>query len=366
MPQKLALIVFPDEWINYSPSMLNSISVLNEQNYKVELLSFGRSAFNVSAINATHTQINIPFWCYKLLGKLKLYETLKYWILCTLLFVKRNNKYTTVIGVDNIGYAGARRFFKHALFFSLEIKKDVFFDKCLALGINYCIIQSAERYNFLFDDFTHKPIPLYVQNAPTLPLNFKVTAHEINSRTKQLIYWGNIANFYGIEPLIDALLLLPSEYTLTLRGIKNESYDTILRTKYQQLITINRLFINYNYVSQDELLNEMKKYYIGFVMFDFTKIKTTDYNCISSPSGKQFNYMAAGVPTIGQNIVGFAPIAQNSAGILLNEFNTTTIINAISTAETNYTSLAHNALQAANQYDFKTCFNRALNTFSLK
>lgn len=360
MPQKLALIVFPDEWINYSPSMLNSIDVLNEQNYQVHLLSFGRSNFNVSAINAKHTQINIPFWLYKLLGKLKLYENLKYWILCGLLFLKRNTNYTTVIGVDNIGYAATRRFFEQALFFSLEIKKDVFFDKCTALGINYCVIQSTERYNFLFGDTVHKPTPLYVQNAPTLPINFSVTTHEINNRTKQLMYWGNIANFYGIEPLIDTLQLLPNEYSLTLRGIKNENYDTVLRNKYAQLITTNRLIINYTYVPQEELLNEMKTYYIGFVMFDFTKIKTTDYNCISSPSGKQFNYMAAGLPTIGQNIVGFAPIAENSAGILLDEFNTATIIDAIHDIEKNYTGLAQNALQAAQQYDFKTCFSRVL------
>ena len=99
-------------------------------------------------------------------------------------------------------------------------------------------------------------------------------------------------------------------------------------------------------------------------MFDFTKIKTTDYNCISSPSGKQFNYMAAGLPTIGQNIVGFAPIAQHNTGILLDEFNTATIINAIHNVETNYTALANNALKAAQHYNFKTCFSKVLITVS--
>ena len=135
MAQKRALIVFPDEWINYSPSMLNSIALLTERSYAVDLLSFGFNHFNVSTVDAKHTHITIPFVVYKWLGKIKAYEPLKYWLLILLLFFKRKTTYDVVIGVDNIGYGTARTFFKHAIFFSLEVKKDKYFTQCLQQGI---------------------------------------------------------------------------------------------------------------------------------------------------------------------------------------------------------------------------------------
>jgi glycosyltransferase involved in cell wall biosynthesis len=362
MTPKRALIVFPDEWINYSPSMLNSIALLSQRGYAVELLSFGFSHFNASTVNSKHTHITIPFIVYKWLGKIKAYEPLKYWLLMLLLFFKRNTTYGVVIGVDNIGYGTVRAFFKHAIFFSLEVKKDKYFTQCLQLGITHCIIQSAERYHFLFDDSGCTPAQLIVQNAPIIPTNFNVSDTEINARTKQLVYWGNIANFYGIEPLIDALILLPNQYTLTLRGVKNEVYHTHLQAKYATLIQAQRLLFNYDYVPQELLLNQMKQYYIGFVMFDFSKIKTSDFNCVSSPSGKQFNYMAAGLPTIGQDIIGFAPIAQNNAGILLPTFDAQSVVTAINTIENNYSTYAHNAVKASIHYDFNTCFTKAINS----
>lgn len=362
MAQKRALIVFPDEWINYSPSMLNSIVLLTERGYAVDLLSFGFSHFNASKVNANHTHITIPFIVYKWLSKIKAYDFLKYGLLTLLLFLKRNTTYGVVIGVDNIGYATAHKFFKQAIFFSLEVKKNNYFTKCLQHGITHCIIQSAERYHFLFDESSCIPAQLIVQNAPIIPPHFNVNDAEINARTKQLVYWGNIANFYGIEPLIDALILLPSQYTLTLRGVKNELYNTHLQYKYATLIQAQRLLFNYDYVPQELLLNEMKNYYIGFVMFDFSKIKTSDFNCISSPSGKQFNYMAAGLPTIGQDIIGFAPIAQNNAGILLPTFDAQSIVTAIIKIENNYNIYAHNALKASIHYDFKRSFTTAIDT----
>jgi hypothetical protein len=360
MTTKRALIIFPDEWVNYSPSVLNSIEVLQQQGFEVELLSFAFDYFKVDKLQIKHTQITIPAKMYKLLSRLKWYEGFKLRALKTLLYWRRNNHYQVVLGIDNIGYLAGNSYFKHTIYFSLEVKKDIYFDACIAQNVQHCIIQSVERYNFLFDAVATKPTQLLVQNAPILPATFSVTNDQINARNKQLVYWGNIANFYGIEPVIDCLYQLPAEYTLTLRGIKNEAYNNFLTNKYSVLIAQKRLLFNYEYIAQSTILEVMKQYYIGFAMYDFNKLKSSDYNFVSSPSGKQFNYMAAGVPTIAQNIVGFNPIAINNAGVLLQDFNIDTILQAIVSIQNNYVYYAHNATKAAYQYNYSTCFAKAI------
>ncbi len=357
---KKALIVFPDEWIAYSPSILNSIALLQKNNYECYTIAFSFKYFNKVTVSGNCKLIHINETLYKILSRLKVYNPLKYLILLLYVgFYKLHiNQFDIILGIDNIGYSAAKTFYKNSLFFSLEVNITDYWKKACKKGIGHLIIQSQERANYLATHLNNKPKITFLQNAP-MCTNI-VFYNNFTTRNKNLIYWGNVESYYNIDILINCVPLLSSEYTLTLRGIKNERYHAQLLKNYADLINSNRLILNYDYIQQDEIINLLQNYYIGFAMYDFNKLKESNFNFISSPSGKQFNYMAATVPTVAQKIIGFKPIAENNAGILLNDFNTESILKAIKNIESNYELYCNNAYKASQLYNFETSFDQLI------
>jgi hypothetical protein len=249
--EKSILIVFPDEWLQYSPSVLNLYQCCKE-NFYTKLVYVDNGKFKNEGLVENYKSIYIGkfaayFW-RKTLGY-KFYKVLR--LIFALLFIKIFNKrYDTVIAIDSSGYVATKLFFSKAIYFSLETEKDVYYKISQRLGIENLIIQSKERKEFMLDDSSDTEV-FYVQNAPIL------NEHPItitDKKDKRILYMGNIEFGYGLEQFIECIKELDDSYTLTLKGIKNEKYYNWLQEKYRDLINSKKLIFDFSYVDQ-KLLN---------------------------------------------------------------------------------------------------------------
>ena len=351
--KKSVLIVFPDEWLQYSPSVLNLYQCCQEQ-FNTKLVYVDNGRFNNSGLAKNAKSINISkfaayFW-RKTIGY-KFYKVIR--LLFTLLFIKIFDKrYDTVIAIDSSGYVATKLFFPNAIYFSLETEKDVYFKISQRFGIDKLIIQSKERKEFMVGKDPATEV-FYIQNAPILigePTQIKEKSN------KQILYMGNIEFGYGLEQFIECIKDLDDNYTLTLKGIKNDKYFNWLNEKYKDIISSGKLIFDFNYVEQSKIIEYVSQFYIGITGYDLELAKKS-FNYFSSPAGKLFNYYAAAVPVIGIDIIGLKSVKDFEAGVLIDEVNPVNIKNAIQNIEKNYSIYVDNCLLASKEFDFKKSFD---------
>ncbi len=355
--EKSILIVFPDEWLQYSPSVLNLYQCCKEKFY-TKLVYVDNGKFNNAELVEKYKSIKIGkfaayFW-RKTLGY-KFYKVLR--LLFNLLFIKLFDKrYDTVIAIDSSGYVAAKLFFPSAIYFSLETEKDIYYRISEALGIDNLIIQSKERKDFMVGDDSATNV-FYIQNAPILEGEPTVIAEK---KDKRILYMGNIEFGYGLEQFIECIKDLNSNYTLTLKGIKNDKYFNWLQEKYGDIIKSGKLIFDFSYVEQSKIIEFVSQFYIGITGYDLALAKQS-FNYFSSPAGKLFNYYAAAVPVIGIDIIGLKSVKDFNAGVLIDEVSPTKIENAIRTIEQDYKTHSENCLRASREFDFKKSFDYFIN-----
>ncbi len=351
--EKNILIVFPDEWLQYSPSVLNLYQCCQE-NYYTKLVYIDNGRFKNEGLVEHYSNIKIGkaaayFW-RKTFGY-KFYKILR--LFFTLLFIKLfNRRYDTVIAIDSSGYLITRLFFKQTIYFSLETEKDVFYSLSQKLGIDTLLIQSKERKDYLIGDDENINV-FYLQNSPILT---KDIIRYTGSKSKRILYMGNIEFGYGLEYFIDCVKDLDNEYTLTLKGIKNDKYFNWLQERYQHIILSGKLNFDFNYVEQSKIIEYVSHYYIGITGYDLDLAKKS-FNYFSSPAGKLFNYYAAGVPVIGIDIIGLKSVKDFKAGVLIESVNAENIKTAIKNIESNYNDYSKNCITASEEFDFKKGFD---------
>jgi len=359
--EKSILIVFPDEWLQYSPSVLNLYQCCNEK-FNAKLVYVDNGKFNNAELVENYSNIKIGkfaayFW-RKTLGY-KFYKVLR--LFFTLLFIKLfDKKYDKVIAIDSSGYVVTKLFFQNAIYFSLETEKDIYYKIAQQLGIETLLIQSKERKNFMIGDDESIDV-FYIQNAPIISeqqILFK------EKKEKQILYMGNIEFGYGLEHFIECVKGLDTSYTLTLKGIRNDKYFNWLNKKYSELVNSGKLIFDFTYIEQENIIEFVSKYYIGITGYDIELAKKS-FNYFSSPAGKLFNYYAAGIPVIGINIIGLKSVKDFNAGILLDEVSSDQVNQAIEIIEHDYEIYATNSLIAANEFDFKKSFNNFISNVDL-
>jgi O-antigen/teichoic acid export membrane protein len=350
--EKSILIIFPDEWLQYSPSVLNFYQCCNEK-FNTKLIYVDNGRFNNFKLVENFKSINIGkfaayFW-RKTFGY-KLYKIIR--LLFALLSIKLFDKhYDIVVGIDSSGYLPTKLFFKNAIYFSLETEKDNFYKLSLKLGIERLIIQSEERKEYMIGANENVEV-FYIQNAPILN---NESVYITGNKEKRILYMGNIDFGYGLEQFIECIKELDKEYTLTLKGIKNENFYNWLHDKYKSLIESNRLLFNFDYIEQSKIIEYCSKFYIGITGYDLELAKKS-FNYFSSPAGKLFNYYAAAVPVIGIDIIGLKSVKQFNSGILIDKVTPEKIKKAIQIIENDYKNFASNCLIAAKHFDFKRSF----------
>lgn len=360
--QKSILIIFPDEWLQYSPSVLNLYECC-KQNYYTKLVYVDNGKFKNDNLVEHYSNIKIGktaayFW-RKTVGY-KFYKVLR--LFFTLLFIKIfDRKYETVIGIDSSGYFITKLFFNDAIYFSLETEKDVYYRLSQKLGIETLLIQSKERKDFMIGDDESINV-FYLQNAPILDKNIKRFE---GKKEKRILYMGNIEFGYGLEHFIDCVKEFDKEYTLTLKGIKNDKYFNWLNERYADIIHSGKLIFDFNYVEQSKIIEYVSHFYIGITGYDIELAKKS-FNYFSSPAGKLFNYYAAGVPVIGIDIIGLKSVKDFETGVLIDAVNVEQIKNAIKKIESKYDECSLNCIKASEEFDFKKGFETFEKSFENK
>jgi len=353
---KSALIIFPDEWLAYSPTMLNAFSILVGEGWHVTVFALDNSRYpdvQIDGVNIVY--FTIPKLFLLRWEQLMIYQLLKFIRIFFAVISLRKNSYNLIIGVDAAGYSVAKLLFPSVCFLSLEIARNFFWKLACRLGIETLVIQSPERRHYLLGE-NSEVRTLYLQNAPIWD---GVTAMSSRQGCK-LIYFGNIMQSHGVEYCIELLRVLDDCYTLTIKGAVYDRYYRHLLTCYRDLIDEKRLIIDRSYLEQEKVVEYMRPFDIGFCLYSEKVICSNDYNYLSCPSGKLFNYFAAGLPVIGSKIIGLKPVEEFSCGILVGSQDTTTIKAALENIQSDYQSYVTNCFTAARHYDFSTAFRRIL------
>ena len=209
--------------------------------------------------------------------------------------------------------------------------------------INSVIIQSKERLDYLFPGQSFKTF--YIQNAPV----YKEVS--IPSEKKGLLYGGTAWNPFGFYHCLDYLKAYKEE-TLTVQGAVPKADENKIHKLYKTLLNENRLIINDSYIENDEVVNYFSQFEIGFCFYNFELDWVNHFNYKSAPSGKLFKYLAAAVPVVAVDIVGFAFVKDLKCGVLVPDLSPDKIREAILEIRNNYATFAANAISAAKHFSF--------------
>lgn len=357
---KKILVVYPDPYLSYSPSTLNLYDALSVE-FDVSILTFEPDA-NFSSQKITDKKViylkaapaDDGSFKKKILKKLA----------SVFAFNKQKNNLLTykakalikvikqfegaIIAVDFFALWCVQKTGRQAHLLSLEIhEKDRYREAC-SISVQSVIIQTAERYNFLFPGKLINTF--YVQNAPVFieEKNIDITKR----RSNDLIFCGSAIPGFGIFSCLEFLKDFPS-YTLTLKGAVPEFVEKIIKEKFADLLQQKRLIIDAAYLSATQLNCFISRFRIGFVFYDQLRFDfVKKFNYITAPSGKMFQYYNAGVPVIGSNISGLSSVADFKTGVLIDSLGSAAIKNAIDKIESNYAYFATNAQEASRYFDF--------------
>ena len=258
----------------------------------------------------------------------------------------RKHSYKAIISVDisNLLFCSIMKL--KTDFLSLELCAD---EKYLPLiDSNYIrsvIIQTWERYEYLFQDKKLKTF--FVQNAPDY------IETDINHNRKGTVYSGTACDEFGFYHCLNFLNRYPAE-KLTVQGAVMKPDKNRIENEYKNLIKEERLLINKKYLENSEVVPFLSDFEIGFCFYNFDSlvIKNNYFNYATAPSGKMFKYLAAGVPVVGINIIGFNFVKEFHCGILVNDLLPETIKKAIDTIRANYQFYVDNSIKAAKHFSF--------------
>lgn len=348
---KKVLIVFPDEWVAYSPTILNLVEMIKKK-YLVRVVCFDINIYNNKGLNSEiYKLLNINYFLYRVLCKLRVINIFKILVL----YLKiRNQKYDIVIGVDVIGVIVCQLIFKKCFYLSLEIKKDKLLRFIKWNNILGLIIQTKERLAYLCKNNINFPVIL-MQNAPIIDDDMCPVKHDISDNIK-IIYMGNICKAHGVLQCIDLVNQSSLNIKLYLKGIIPNDFEKELRYKYKQMIDESKLVIDKTYIEQNNIKEYLSQFMIGFCFYDFNLIAKDDFNYVSCPSGKLFNYYMAGVPVIATNILGLKSVLDFETGVLVNSYNVEEIESAIKQILNSYECYVENCYKASQHYDFKVAY----------
>ena len=360
---KKILIIFPNEWLAYTPTLLNIVDALTNL-FDITVITIDNGLYNNEKIK--HRQefnfIEIDDFLMSSIAFLSkiIKKSNKADRLIKLFFIsigvwkwkkqlRRDEKYE-VMAVDSLGLFIAQKYFDKCHLISLEPHKDFFYRRTDANLIESVIAHSQERYDFLFE--TIKPKCFVIPNSP------RFESHEIPElselKTPKAIFFGNANPRNGIYFILEALRNIKN-ISLTIRGTISSADKKRFFDDYSDLFESRSVSIEEDYIPQDKIIDYLSQFYLGFCFYDFKYVdEITKFNFISVPSGKMFNYYAAGVPVIGSDIMGLKSVRDFEAGILIKNITSNTISQAIENIIERHQYYRINCLKAAKHFDFET------------
>ncbi len=258
--------------------------------------------------------------------------------------ILRTKTYRRVIAVDikNLFYCSMLDI--SADFLSLELgASEKLFPLIKFSLVNCIIIQSKERFEYLFNTTPLKTF--YIQNAPV----FKEVARP--AVKKGLLYGGTAWDPFGFYHCLNYIKAYKEE-TLTVQGAVPNTDEKRINSEYKDLITEKRLMIPKQYIENDHVVDYFSQFEIGFCFYNFELDWVNHFNYKSAPSGKLFKYLAAGVPVVAVDIIGFAFVTEFKCGVLVKDLSPARIREAITQIRNDYERYAANATAAAKYFSF--------------
>ena len=367
---KKILIIFPNEWLAYTPTILNLVSQL-KNDFEITVLAINDGEYNNQNLKQKEFQfIEVNRFFRKVvslvnlfsmkLGKIairgaKFYQLGKIFLLYH--HVKRyyqTEKNCEVIAVDSMGLFVAQKVFSECHFLSLEPYKDYFFRKSDLTRIESAIAHSEERYDYLFKESSIKAF--IIPNSPAYKNDIVLESYP--QLPYRGIFFGNATPRNGIYFCLDAIRS-STDISITVKGAMAPSVRETVFKDYQDLIDSGKLEIDNNYIQQEKIVEYLSQFWFGFCFYNFGYVdEVTRFNFISVPSGKMFNYYAAGVPVIGSNILGLKSVSDFKAGILLDEPSPKSILMAVKQIMSEHQEYRQNCLKAAEYFDFDKSANK--------
>lgn len=322
---------------NYNGKRISHRNVLYYRYYGVKTRRFYLLLFNLLAI----FNKNI-----RLFKKLKLNYRDYFFRFLHLKKVLKQHHFSRVICVDT-----SNLFFCSLLdikvdFLSFEICNDYHLLSFIKKeNINCVIIQSMLRYEYLFQDYSIKTF--LIQNAPVY--------FEIESKQREhcLIYSGAAKDSFAFFHCLNYLVKFPGE-KMVLQGALLPNDRLLVEKHYAQLLSEKRLILNLAYLENDKVVEFISDYEIGFCFynFDHPNVKENAFNYKSAPSGKMFKYLAAGVPVVCSNIIGFDFVKDFKCGIQINSPDEDSIREAVLEIRKDFSYYSENAKTAARHFSF--------------
>jgi hypothetical protein len=357
------LILFHGEHIAYSPTLLQLYDIL-EKKYDVTVTAELPHNYNNLKIENRnilyhkfhHVKSRYFYWVLfqillifskeaRLFKKNKLnYKQYLFKFRFIKNIIKQNN-FKTIISVDILNAVFCSILKRHSDFLSLELTIDEQFLPLIDLQyINCVLIQSSERYQYLFKDKSIKTF--YVQNAP-------IYKDVLKKERDGLIYGGSAYDLLGFYHCLNYLNAYKNE-KLTVQGAIMPIDLARIENEYKHLLDENRLVLKRKYLENDEVVESLSNFEIGFCFYNFDApvIRDNYFNYASAPSGKMFKYLAAGVPVVGSNIIGFKFVPELKCGVLIDNLEPEEIHQAITTIRENYSLYVENTIKAAKHYSF--------------
>lgn len=350
----VAFIVFPDSHLLYAPSVLNSIRVLAENKYRVYVVYAGAETPDLITDSPIHYVSSpspaLPSWLparHKLslfLGFVRL--------LCLCWWLSLRLKPCISIGFDSRGFLALRMWSNDAVYYSLEAKHDFYHYLSRILGVKKLAIQSHVRKSYLFPsspDVKFWIIPNSPLSSPVLLSSSRATPID----SIRLVYSGTLIWSHFPLSIIQALELNDS-YHLTLQGSANPEMLSLLKKHFSSLFRDGRVVIEDRYMSQDDLIYYLSGYDVGLCVYP--EHLRSDFNYLTCPSGKMYNYFQAGLPCLGSDVPGLFDIRECQAGILLGDLSPKSIDAGIQSILKSYKAYKDGCAGAAKKFDFRSSF----------
>ena len=362
--RKKVIIATLNDYIVYQPTILNLYDELISE-FDVEIISFEPTFISTDKDTSRNIRyIKVPglikeisnkidFIMNKLSGYIrKIIPGYKYKYIyynralpAALRSALRKTNADHIIAVDIPALYVCQQVFGKVHFLSLEIdRSNPFINKIDTTAIRSVFIQNQVRLDHLLPGYDGPSF--FIQNAPV----FEDAIKPVGDR-KDFVWAGTLLDRFGVIECINFFKAHP-EYRLELKGGAEKRTLQKINDNFSDLIEKQVIHINREYLPGNSFLEYLSKFRTGFCFYSWDLINT-DFNYRTAPSGKLFMYMAAGVPVIACNIPGFAFINEFNAGVLVDNYEPATILDAVHKIESNYPAYVEACYEVARHFDFR-------------
>lgn len=345
------LIVFPYTWIRYSPSVLNLIDCFIREGAKVHVV-YPSLEIKKDKLGAAVThRLYLNKKLYKYLNFFRVYNL---FLLCKMYRkinkIKKNYEIKTIVSFDSKGYIVSYFNYKKSLYYSLEIDKKIVTRLIFRILNPKLITQNLIRKNLLSKkslDFVCIP------NSPMIYLASNKNEKSWNSKSTKYVYLGNLSVEHGVESCIESIRNMENTILELKTFTLGSAYESNLYQKNKDLLQCNKIVFNFKLYSQIKTLNYLQKnFHIGLSPMNMKSITCNKDNYLTSPSGKVFFYIAAGLPIIAINIPAFEFIEEMGIGSLIDEFTAQNLMSSTAYIKNNRVKIKQNIDNVKKEFNY--------------